>query len=195
MRRITLWLFSTVAAVVLLFSYRTSTGSAGSATVAAAQAPITQPTSSSPEPSTSASASPKPRTSATASPKPGASASASPKPSRSASASPKPSAATTSKATTSTGPKTYSDSVAGTRWGDVQVTITVTDGKITDVAVPVYPNGNGRDQQINAYALPVLRQETLAAQNASINTVSGATVTSDGYLQSLQSALDAAHLS
>jgi uncharacterized protein with FMN-binding domain len=41
----------------------------------------------------------------------------------------------------------------------------------------------------------VLRQETLAAQNAGIDTVSGATVTSDGYLQSLQSALDAAHLS
>jgi uncharacterized protein with FMN-binding domain len=76
----------------------------------------------------------------------------------------------------------------------VQVAITVSNGKISDVAVPVYPNGNGRDQEINAYALPILRQETLSAQSANINTVSGATVTSDGYLQSLQSALDAAHL-
>jgi uncharacterized protein with FMN-binding domain len=76
----------------------------------------------------------------------------------------------------------------------VQVSITVNGGKITDVAVPVYPTGNGRDQEINAYALPALRQETLAAQNAAIDTVSGATVTSDGYLQSLQSALDAAGL-
>ena len=56
--------------------------------------------------------------------------------------------------------------MAQTRWGDVQVTITVTNGKITDVAVPVYPNGNGRDQEINAYALPILRQETLPAQSA-----------------------------
>jgi uncharacterized protein with FMN-binding domain len=75
------------------------------------------------------------------------------------------------------------------------VTITVTGGKITDVAVPIYPSGNGRDAEINAYALPVLSQETISAQNAKIDTVSGATVTSDGYLQSLQAALDAAHLS
>ncbi|BCY09485.1 hypothetical protein L3i22_045730 [Actinoplanes sp. L3-i22] len=85
--------------------------------------------------------------------------------------------------------------MAATRWGDVQVTITVANGKITDVAVPVYPSENGRDQEINAYALPVLRQETLTAQSAGIDTVSGATVTSNGYLESLQSALDAAHLS
>ncbi len=77
----------------------------------------------------------------------------------------------------------------------MQVTITVTNSKITRVDVPIYPNNNGRDEQINAYALPVLTQETLAAQSAHINTVSGATVTSDGYLQSLQAALDAAHLS
>jgi uncharacterized protein with FMN-binding domain len=76
----------------------------------------------------------------------------------------------------------------------VQVTITVAGGKITSVAVPQYPNGNGRDTEINAYALPILKQETLSAQSANIDTVSGATVTSDGYLQSLQAALDAAHL-
>ena len=61
--------------------------------------------------------------------------------------------------------------------------------------MPVYPNENGRDQEINAYALPVLRQETLDAQSANIDTVSGATVTSDGYIESLQAALDAAQLS
>jgi uncharacterized protein with FMN-binding domain len=58
-----------------------------------------------------------------------------------------------------------------------------------------YPNNNGRDQEINARALPVLIQETLDAQNANIDMVSGATVTSDGYLESLQSALDKAGLS
>ncbi|MFI6077365.1 FMN-binding protein [Actinoplanes sp. NPDC051343] len=145
MRRISMWLFSTVAAVVLLFSYRTSTNGADTPVAVTVPAPV--PTT----PSTSSSAS-------------------------------------------STATKTYTGSTASTRWGDVQVTITVTDGKITDVAVPVYPSGNGKDQEINAYALPVLRQETLAAQNANIDTVSGATVTSDGYLQSLQSALDAANL-
>jgi uncharacterized protein with FMN-binding domain len=161
MRRITVWLFSTVAAVVLLFSYRTSTDSAAAGPVAVAEAPVS-PVTTGPSPD--------------ASPNPSGT-------SKSGSAAP------------STGTKTYTGSVAQTRWGPVQVTITVTDGKITDVAVPIYPNGNGRDAEINAYALPVLRQETLTAQNAGINTVSGATVTSDGYLQSLQAALDAAHLS
>ena len=92
------------------------------------------------------------------------------------------------------GGTSYEGSVVSTRWGDVQVTITVAGGKITDVAVPVYPSDNHKDQEINAYALPVLRQETLDAQSADIDTVSGATVTSDGYVESLQAALDAAHL-
>jgi uncharacterized protein with FMN-binding domain len=70
----------------------------------------------------------------------------------------------------------------------------VTGGKITDVTAVQYPNGNGRDQQINSYALPVLAQEALSAQSAQIDHVSGATVTSDGYVQSLQSAIDQANL-
>jgi len=82
-----------------------------------------------------------------------------------------------------------------TRWGPVQVQITVADGKITDVNVVDYPSGNGRDQQINSRALPILVQETLDAQSAKIDMVSGATVTSEGYLESLQSALDEAGLS
>jgi uncharacterized protein with FMN-binding domain len=157
MRRISLWLFSTVAAVVLLFSYRTSTNSPAGAAPATTSEQTTAPTTG-PAPTAGSSAAP------------------------------------TTSAGSSGGTKTYTGSVASTRWGDVQVSITVTDGRITDVAVPVYPSANGRDQEINAYALPVLRQETLAAQSADIDAVSGATVTSNGYLQSLQSALDAAHL-
>ena len=153
MRRITLWLFSTVAALVLLFSYRTSTNSASTTTTAL----------------------------------PPAAAGTTPAPSASS--------GTSSSAGTSGGTKTYNGSVAQTRWGPVQVTITVNNGKITNVSVPIYPNGNGRDQEINANALPILQQETVSAQSAHINTVSGATVTSDGYVQSLQAALDAAHLS
>ena len=57
-----------------------------------------------------------------------------------------------------------------------------------------YPSGNGTDAQINGYALPVLIQETLDAQSANIDMVSGATVTSGGYTESLQSALDQAGL-
>jgi uncharacterized protein with FMN-binding domain len=153
MRRITLWLFSTVVALVLLFSYRTSTNSAGPGTVAETPAagPATAPPVVSPSPDSSG-------------------------------------------ASGSSGSKTYTGGTASTRWGDVQVTITVSGGHITDVQVPVYPNGNRRDEEINAYALPQLTQATLQAQNAHIDAVSGATVTSDGYRQSLQSALDAAHL-
>jgi uncharacterized protein with FMN-binding domain len=74
------------------------------------------------------------------------------------------------------------------------VQLTVKAGKITQVSVVQYPNGNGRDQEINSYALPILTQETTEAQSASIDMVSGATVTSNGYIQSLQSAIDQANL-
>ena len=70
--------------------------------------------------------------------------------------------------------------------------LTVTGSKITAVDVVQYPDGNGRDAEINQYALPILVKETIDAQSAQIDMVSGATVTSDGYLQSLQSALDEA---
>jgi uncharacterized protein with FMN-binding domain len=89
---------------------------------------------------------------------------------------------------------TVTGDVAQTRWGPVQVALTVDGGTITSVRVPQYPSGNGRDEEINNRALPVLVRETLAAQSASIDMVSGATVTSTGYQRSLQSALDRAGL-
>jgi uncharacterized protein with FMN-binding domain len=94
----------------------------------------------------------------------------------------------------SSGSTTVTGDTAQTRWGPVQVQITVSGGTITDVTAVQYPNGNGRDQQINSYALPVLAKEVVAAQSADIDHVSGATVTSDGYVQSLQSAIDQANL-
>ena len=57
-----------------------------------------------------------------------------------------------------------------------------------------YPNGNGRDVEIANYSLPILIQETIQSQSAHIDMVSGATYTSTGYIQSLQSALDQANL-
>jgi len=89
---------------------------------------------------------------------------------------------------------TVTGSSTDTRWGPVQVQIAVANGEITDVTVVEYPTGNGKDRQINARALPVLVQETLDAQSADIDMVSGATVTSEGYIGSLQSALDEAGL-
>jgi uncharacterized protein with FMN-binding domain len=101
---------------------------------------------------------------------------------------------TTDGGTASASPVTVTGSSADTRWGPVQVEVTVADGTITDVTVVEYPTENGKDRQINARALPVLVQETLDAQSADIDMVSGATVTSEGYLESLQSALDEAGL-
>ncbi|GAA3169085.1 hypothetical protein GCM10010531_22670 [Blastococcus jejuensis] len=89
---------------------------------------------------------------------------------------------------------TVTGTVAQTRWGPVQVELTVSGGAITQVSVLQYPDSNGHDRQINSYALPILVRETMDAQGANIDMVSGATVTSRGYLESLQSALDQAGL-
>jgi uncharacterized protein with FMN-binding domain len=89
---------------------------------------------------------------------------------------------------------TYTGDAVQTRWGPVQVRITVEGGRITRAEAVQYPQENRRDQEINAFAVPQLNAEVVQAQGASIDAVSGATVTSDGYLQSLQSALDQAHL-
>ncbi|MFF4961757.1 FMN-binding protein [Streptomyces sp. NPDC001222] len=94
----------------------------------------------------------------------------------------------------STGSKTVTGESVQTRWGPVQVRVTVAGGRITDVTAVDYPQDNPRDQEINSYALPQLRREVLAAQSANIDAVSGASYTSEGYRQSLQSALDSAGL-
>jgi uncharacterized protein with FMN-binding domain len=145
MRRIVIWLASTVTIVVLLFGYHTSTNKTSPA---AATSDASTPTSSS--------------------------------------GSGKTTNAPSSKITT------YTGSVAQTRWGPVQAKITVKGGKITKVTILQQPNGNPRDAEINSQALPILIDETVQAQSANIDMVSGATVTSDGYVRSLQAALDEA---
>jgi len=104
------------------------------------------------------------------------------------------SSTSTSSSTKKSGTATYTGQSADTRWGPVQVQLTVQGGKITRSRAVQYPQGTNTDAQINGYALPILDQEVVQKQSASIDTVSGATVTSDGYLQSLQSAIDQAHL-
>jgi uncharacterized protein with FMN-binding domain len=87
---------------------------------------------------------------------------------------------------------TYTGATSTNRWGPVQVAIVVSGGEITDVSVLQYPDGDGKSIAINDRALPYLIEETLSAQSADVDTVSGATYTSVSYQASLQSAIDAA---
>jgi len=80
--------------------------------------------------------------------------------------------------------------VASTAYGPVQIQLIKQNGKIVKVAVLVQPTNTLHDVQIGEFAFPKLISETLAAQNGKIDAVSGATYTSAGYIQSLQSALD-----
>lgn len=77
-----------------------------------------------------------------------------------------------------------------TMYGNARVRVTVRNGKIVDVQALELQGDDPRSAQISAAAEPILRQEALAAQSADIDAVSGATFTSDSYIQSLQSALD-----
>jgi uncharacterized protein with FMN-binding domain len=86
----------------------------------------------------------------------------------------------------------YTGVAEQTRYGIVQVKVTVSGKTITNVSFVQLSAFDGRSQQINSDAAPILLQETLQAQSANIQSVSGASYTSDGYVQSLQSALDKA---
>ena len=89
---------------------------------------------------------------------------------------------------------TYSGKLTGQAvqipFGTVQVQVTMQNGKITDLQTLQMPADQRRSQQISSYVAPQLQSEVLSAQSANVNTISGATYTSEGYLQSLQSALD-----
>ena len=89
---------------------------------------------------------------------------------------------------------TFTGASANTVYGPVQVQITLANGVITKAVALVYPTGSFRDQQINQQAIPYLIQETLAAQSANIQGVGGASYTSQGWVNSLQSALAKAGL-
>lgn len=99
---------------------------------------------------------------------------------------------TSTTAATSGRTVTVTGNAVQTRYGPVQVQVTLTTGQITAVEAIEYPMTNARDRQINARGIPVLDQEALDAQSAKLDTVSGATYTSIGYMTSLQSAIDKA---
>ncbi len=91
-------------------------------------------------------------------------------------------------------PVTYDGAVVSTRYGNVQVRITVSGGAVSAAEAIAYPSNDGQSRQISNYAVPVLNQSASAAKSANISMVSGATYTSTGYITSLQSALDQAKL-
>jgi uncharacterized protein with FMN-binding domain len=160
MRRITIAIASTITALVLLFSYHTSTDQ--NSVSASGSVPLGRRT-------TTTGAAP---TTATSAP---------------------PSTSSTSGSSSAGASGTFAGGAADTRYGPVQVQITMSGGRITAAQALQVPQESGRDVRINSEAVPILVDETLQAQSAQIDTVSGATYTSEGYTQSLQSAIDAAN--
>jgi len=87
---------------------------------------------------------------------------------------------------------TFTGPVANAYYGNVQVQVTIQNGKIADVKFLDYPHDRRTSQEINAQAMPWLTQEAIQAQSANINIISGATLTSEAFANSLQAALTSA---
>lgn len=104
-----------------------------------------------------------------------------------------PQGATTPSSTPSTAPvgrRTVDGDVVSTPYGPVEVAVVIERGRIADVRTLRTPSAADRSVRLAELATPILRQEVLTAQSARIDTVSGATYTSEGYAQSVQYALD-----
>ena len=186
----------TTALVVALLALKPSTdpaletgllaGAGGKATSPVAPAPTGPPlgtaASRSTRPSATASTS-KPRATPTGTQQKTATTTSSPSPAKTSTASP-------TKATT----LTVTGATITTKYGPVQVRITVRSGRITSADAIQYPDETARSRELSSKAIPILDDEAVAAQSANIATVSGATYTSGGYKQSLQSAIDRAGL-
>ena len=90
------------------------------------------------------------------------------------------------------GSRTVTGPVVNTRWGTVQVEVTLDGSQLVDVKALQLPGGDRRSSQISSSVEPILRSQALAAQGANIDGISGATYTSTAYARSLQAALDGA---
>lgn len=99
-------------------------------------------------------------------------------------------ASTPDASPTTDGTATVVGDAVDTRYGPVQVAVTFAGGQIASVQTLQSPDGHGESVQINRWATPILAQEVVAAQSAQIDTVSGATYTSQAYATSVQSAID-----
>jgi uncharacterized protein with FMN-binding domain len=170
MRRAILTLGSTAAGLAALLSFKTHTSAADVAD------PASSPAASS----------------ATGAPTAPVTPTAKPKARMSPAASPKATASMGAGSGGSTATRTITGAVETTMYGPMQVKVTLEGQKITNVAVVQETNDGQESQQIDSFSIPKLTAETLAAQSARIDTVSGATTTSTGYIGSLQSALDQA---
>ncbi|WP_312350200.1 FMN-binding protein [Actinomyces sp.] len=184
MRRTTYAILSAVSAAVLMLNFHASltSGTAGAATGG---------DTSSAGSSTSTEESGSVASTATGQPDEGATSSSTTQ-APNGTSSPSSSPSTTTTASNGLNSGTFTGQEAETPYGPVQVQVVISDGTISSADAVVYPDGGGRDQQINSYAIPILNSETVAAQSDQIDMVSGATYTSNGYLTSLQSALDQA---
>ena len=194
MRRAIATITGTIAVMVMLLSFKTdprptrtrpaalgtATRSLGATPESSARSGAAGPTVPSSQPSRGAAA---PQSQAgTSTSRPPVSAAAAP------AAAPAPAPAPAKKAV-------VTGQIVDTNYGPVQVQIKLSGSKISDIQALQLPNDRSRSAQISSFAAPQLRLEALSAQSARIDTVSGATYTSDGYAQSLQSALDRAHVS
>jgi uncharacterized protein with FMN-binding domain len=195
MRRIVIWAMSTLTVLVLLFSYgtsRSSTATVATAEMRQAAAGTKQQTTTSGGASGGTDGASSGGSSSTGSTE--SSDSSGSTGSSGSGSSGSGSSGSGSSGSSSTAAKTYDGDAFGTRYGDVQVQITVQSGKITDVNVLQVPWGDRHDQMINSQAVPIYNSEAVQAQSANIDVVSGATVTWEGYTQSLQSAIDKANI-
>ncbi len=182
MRRIVLWAMSTVTVLVLLFSYSTSRGSSAIVAAETRQVTTTSKTSDSTGSSSGSSSA-------------SSTDSSGQQPTGDATSDPSATSSDTSDTSgTSSAAKTFAGDAVLTRFGNVQVQITVQSGRITAAEVLQVPWNDRHDQMINSAAVPVYNEETVTAQSAQIDVVSGATYTWEGYTQSLQSAIDQANL-
>jgi uncharacterized protein with FMN-binding domain len=87
---------------------------------------------------------------------------------------------------------TYTGTMADASYGTVQVAAVIVSGKLSDINFLSYPSDRQHSAQLSSYALPILRQEAIAAQGASVDTISGASYTSAAFKESLRSALNQA---
>jgi uncharacterized protein with FMN-binding domain len=102
------------------------------------------------------------------------------------------STSTSSSSSSSSASKTVTSNAVSTRYGNVQLKVTISGGKITKVEAVQLPSIDPKSVQISSYAAPMLSQSALTKQSAAVDAVSGATYTSVGYQTALQSALDSA---
>jgi len=184
-RRAMMALLGTAAGTMLLVGAKAGfSGPTDQALPAANKAPLPVPSGSgAPAPAAGTGGAP---------PAPGASATATQGTKTTAPAAPKPTTAAPKPPRTTMKDGTFAGNPIYVEYGNIELSVIVSGGKITDIKVLDSPSEHSRSVQINKNALPKLRSEALAAQSAEIDTVSGATYTSSGYKLSLQSAIDRA---